>query len=105
MCAKSRNAAIQEMLYSPNWGERPQLGFRAHGSGRILGRVSSEDSLLERWTKLADVVLAHGVATEAHIGEMTALARSEQDYIKRKLRRTAKAFRQGHRSIKIPHGV
>jgi len=56
-------------------------------------------SLLERWTKLADAVLAHGVATEAHIDEMTPLARSEQDYIKRKLRRTAKVFRQSHRSI------
>src|SRR5256885_9044625 len=28
VCAKSRNAAIQEMLYSPNWGERLQVGFR-----------------------------------------------------------------------------
>ena len=56
-------------------------------------------SLLERWTKLADAVLPHGVATEAHIDEMTPLARSEQDYIKRKLRRTAKVFRQSHRSI------
>jgi len=43
-------------------------------------------------------VLAHGVATEAHIDEMTPLARSEQDYIKRKLRRTAKVL-QSHRSI------
>ena len=39
-------------------------------------------------------MLPHGVPTEAHIGEMTALARSEQDQIKRKLRRTAKVFRQ-----------
>jgi len=38
-------------------------------------------------------VLANGVPTEAHITEMTALARSEQDQIKRKLRRTGKFFR------------
>ena len=54
----------------------------------------AEDSLLERWTKLGEAVLAHGVTTEAHIAEMTALARSEQDQIKRKLRRTAKVFRR-----------
>ena len=38
----------------------------------------AEDSLLERWTKLGEAVLAHGVTTEAHIGEMTALARSDR---------------------------
>ncbi len=38
-------------------------------------------------------MLANGVPTEGHITEMTALARSEQDQIKRKLRRTAKVFR------------
>jgi hypothetical protein len=54
----------------------------------------AEDSLLERWTQLGDAVLAYGGPTEAHISEMTALARSEQDQIKRKLRRTAKVFRQ-----------
>ena len=47
------------------------------------------DSLLERWTKLGEAVLANGAPTEGHIAEMTALARSEQDQIKRKLRRTA----------------
>ena len=63
--------------------------FREHVSDE------AEDSLLERWTKLGEAVLANGVPTEGHIAEMTALARSEQDQIKRKLRRTAKVFRQG----------
>jgi len=57
--------------------------FRDHVSDE------AEDSLLERWTKLGEAVLAHGVPTEGHIAEMTALACSEQDQIKRKLRRTA----------------
>ena len=61
--------------------------FRDHVSDE------AEDSLLERWTKLGEAVLANGVPTEAHITEMTALAHSEQDQIKRKLRRTAKVFR------------
>jgi len=61
--------------------------FRDHVSDE------AEDSLLERWTKLGEAVLANGVPTEAHITEMTALARSEQDQIKRKLRRTGKFFR------------
>jgi len=63
--------------------------FRDHVSDE------AEDSLLERWTKLGEAVLANGVPTEAHLAEMTALARSEQDQIKRKLRRTAKVYRQG----------
>ena len=62
--------------------------FRDHESDE------AEDSQLERWMKLGDAVLANGVPTEAHIAEMTTLARSEQDQIKRKLRRTAKVFRQ-----------
>jgi len=66
----------------------PDERFRDHVSDE------AEDSLLERWTQLGDAVLAHGGPTEAHISEMTALARSEQDQIKRKLRRTAKVFRQ-----------
>jgi hypothetical protein len=66
-------------------GER----FREHVSDE------AEDSLLERWTQLGEAVLADGAPTEVHISEMTALARSEQDQIKRKLRRTAKVFRQG----------
>src|SRR5439155_14065237 len=61
----------------------------------------AEDSLLERWTKLGEAVLAHGVTTEAHIGEMTALARSEQDQIKRKLRRTAKVFRHSQSKHRV----
>jgi len=47
--------------------------FREHVSDE------AEDSLLERWTKLGEAVLANGVPTEGHIAEMTALARSEQD--------------------------
>ena len=65
----------------------PHERFREHVSDE------AEDSLLERWTKLGEAVLANGVPTEGHIAEMTTLARSEQDQIKRKLRRTAKVFR------------
>jgi len=54
----------------------------------------AEDCLLERWTKLGEAVLAHGAPTEVHISEMTELARAEQNQIKRKLRPTAKVFRQ-----------
>jgi len=62
--------------------------FRDHVSDE------AEDSLLERWTKLGEAVLANGVPTEGHSAEMPALASSEQEQIKRKLRRTAKVFRQ-----------
>jgi len=58
---------------------------------------SAEDSLLERWAKLGEAVLAHGAPTEAHISEMTVLARAEQEQIKRKMRRTMRMFRQGQK--------
>ncbi|PYV74541.1 MAG: hypothetical protein DMG96_19890 [Acidobacteria bacterium] len=71
--------------------------FAAASKASLMALSANEwtlpDSLLERWTKLGEAVLANGVPTEAHITEMTALAHSEQDQIKRKLRRTAKVFR------------
>jgi len=69
----------------------PDEAFRNHLSN------SAEDALLERWTKLGETVLAHGAPTEAHISEMTGLARAEQEQIKRKMRRTMRMYRQGQR--------
>jgi hypothetical protein len=65
--------------------------FRNHVSD------SAGDALLEHWTKLGESVLAHGAPTEDHISEMTALARAEQERIKRKMRRTMRMYRQGQR--------
>ena len=67
----------------------PDEHFRNH--------VSDSAGLLERWTKLGESVLAHGAPTEDHISEMTALARAEQEQIKRKMRRTMRMFRQGQK--------
>ena len=67
----------------------PEKPFRDHL------RDEAEDSLLERWTKLGDAVLAHGAPTENHISEMTALARAEQKRIKRQMRRTMRFYEQG----------
>jgi hypothetical protein len=58
---------------------------------------SAGDALIEHWTKLGEAVLAHGAPTEAHISEMTALARAEQEQIKRKMRRTMRMYRQGQK--------
>ena len=69
----------------------PDEHFRNHVSD------SAEDALLERWAKVGEAVLAHGAPTEAHISEMTALARAEQEQIKRKMRRTMRMFRQGQK--------
>jgi len=46
---------------------------------------------------LGEAVLVHGAPTEAHISEMTALARAEQEQIKRKMRRTMRIFRQSQK--------
>jgi hypothetical protein len=43
--------------------------------------------------ELGEAVLRHGAPTEQQISEMTALARSEQEGIKKRLRRTAKVFK------------
>lgn len=58
-------------------------------------RDEAEDSLLRRWTKLGEAVIAHGAPTEDHITEMNALARAEQEEIKRRMRRTMRIYRQG----------
>jgi len=84
-----RQAAVPSSTPISNLTKPKDESFRDHVSDE------AEDSLLERWTKLGEAVLANGVPTEAHLAEMTALARSEQDQIKRKLRRTAKVYRQG----------
>ena len=67
----------------------PEKHFRDHLNDE------AEDSLLERWTKLGEAVLAHGAPTENHISEMTALARAEQKRIKRHMRRTMRFHEQG----------
>ena len=67
----------------------PDEQFRNHLSDSV------EDALLERWTKLGEAVLAHGAPTDAHISKMMALARTEQERIKRKVRRTMRMYRQG----------
>ena len=69
----------------------PEEHFRDH----LLDEA--EDSLLHRWTKLGEAVLARGAATEADISEMTALARAEQEKIKRHTRRTMSFYKQGQR--------
>jgi len=50
--------------------------------------------LLRRWTKLGDAVIARGAPTEEHISEMNALARAEQEEIKRGMRRTRRIYKQ-----------
>jgi hypothetical protein len=54
----------------------------------------ADDSQMQRWMELGEAVLHHGAPTEQQISEMTALARSEQKGIKKRLRRTAKVFTQ-----------
>jgi len=57
-------------------------------------RDGAEDSLLHRWTKLGEAVLAHGAPTEEHISDMTALARVEQKRFKLLMRRTMRIHKQ-----------
>jgi len=71
----------------------PEVHFRDHV------RDEAEDSLLERWTKLGEAVLAQGAPTEEHIAEMTALGRREQEEIKRRMRRTMRIFRQSQSKV------
>jgi hypothetical protein len=85
----SRKPSPASQVHSPT--ALPDEHFRNHMSD------SAEDALLERWTKVGEAVLAHGAPTEAHISEMTALARAEQEQIKRKMGRTMRMFRQGQK--------
>jgi hypothetical protein len=61
---------------------------------RDHARNGEDDAQLQRWMKLGEAVLRRGAPTEEHISEMTALARSEQEGIKKRLRRTAGLFKQ-----------
>jgi len=67
----------------------PEKHFRDHLNDE------AEDSLLERWTKLGEAVLAHGAPTEDHISQMTRLARAEQEKIKLRMRRMLRIYKQG----------
>ena len=71
--------------------KRPEKQFRDHLQDE------AEDSLLHRWTKLGEAVLAHGGPTEEHISEMTRLARAEQEEIKARMRRIIRIYKQGER--------
>jgi hypothetical protein len=62
---------------------------------RDHAREPADDALLQRWMELGEAVLRQGAPTAQHISEMTALARSQQEIIKKRLRRTAKVFTQG----------
>ncbi len=83
----SRKSSPATQVHSPT--ALPDQHFSNH--------VSDSAGLLERWAKLGEAVLAHGAPTEAHISEMTALARAEQEQIKRKMRRTMRMFRQSQK--------
>jgi hypothetical protein len=54
----------------------------------------SRDQAEEHWTKLMVVVFARGAPSEAHISEIIALARAEQDEIKLRMRRTMRIYKQ-----------
>ena len=85
----SRKPSPASRVHSPT--ALPDEHFRNHVPD------SAEGALPERWTKLGEAVLVHGAPTEAHISEMTALARAEQEQIKRKMRRTMRIFRQSQK--------
>jgi hypothetical protein len=57
-------------------------------------RDHAEDNHEEHWTKLMVVVFARGAPSEAHISEIIALARAEQDEIKLRMRRTMRIYKQ-----------
>jgi hypothetical protein len=86
MPARRASSALRGLL---TLTKPPEEHFRDHL------RDEAEDSLLERWTKLGEAVLAHGAPTEDHIYEMTALARAEQEKFKLRMRRTMRIYRQG----------
>jgi hypothetical protein len=46
------------------------------------------------WTQLMVVVFARGAPSEAHISEIIALARAEQEQIKLRMRRTMRIYKQ-----------
>jgi hypothetical protein len=76
----SRKSPSARVIRSAN----PPEHFRDH----------AEDDHEKRWTKLMVVVFARGAPSEAHISEIIALARAEQDEIKLRMRRTMRIYRQ-----------
>jgi hypothetical protein len=52
------------------------------------------DAAEEHWTQLMVVVFARGAPSEAHISEIIALTRAEQDEIKLRMRRTMRIYKQ-----------